>query len=341
LAVHALEGVRVKPHGTRDEDFGQYGGMRVLVTGGAGFIGSHLIEHLVGFGAKVLVIDDMSRGTLENLSAVKDRVALRVGSVTDSELVDRAVKEHEPEVVFHLAAKNLVMSIRDPREDASVTITGLLNLLEAIRKVDRTKIFVHSSTGSVYGEPIKSPQTESHPRAPSSPYGVSKMAAEEYLRVWNKLYSTQYVALRYYNVYGPRQSAHEGTGGGVIPVFATRLLSGQPLTVDGSGKQQRSFTYVSDVARSNLLSVLRKECWCDFYNIATNERIDILSLANLMMDVSGVKTPIQFGPERPGDVMRFDPSIELAARRMGYAPRVTLRDGLQRYFEWLRTGSPS
>jgi len=330
----------MSPERSKSQDLSRLQDMRVLVTGGAGFIGSHLAEHLVSLGAKVLVVDDMSNGTPENLLAVRDRIILRVGSVVDGELVDDLVRQHQPEMIFHMAARNLVLSIRNPRDDALVTIIGLLNLLEATRKTDGTEVFVHSSTGSVYGEPIQFPQTESHPRIPSSPYGVSKMAAEEYLRVWNKLYSTKYVGLRYYNVYGPRQSANESTGGGVIPVFANRLLAGQPLTVEGSGKQQRCFTYVSDVAKSNLVSALNKKCWCDFYNIATNERVDILSLAKLMMEVSGVRVPIEFGPARPGDIMKFDPSIELAARRIGYTPKVSLRDGLRVYVEWLRsTGS--
>jgi UDP-glucose 4-epimerase len=330
----------MSPDKREERDLSRFKGTRVLVTGGAGFIGSHLTEHLVKIGAKVLVIDDMSNGPPKNLDAVRDSIALSVGSVVDREFVRAAVKKHEPEIVFHLAARNLVLSIRNPGDDAQVTIIGLLNLLDAIRETDRTEVFVHSSTGSVYGEPVESPQTEKHSRVPTSPYGVSKMAAEEYLRVWNKLYSTQYVALRYYNVYGPRQSANESTGGGVIPVFANRLLAGQPLIVDGTGKQQRCFTYVSDVARSNLLSAINKKCWCNFYNIATNERMDILSLAKLMMEVSGVKVPIQFGPERPGDIMRFDPSIELAAQKMGYAPKVTLRNGLISYFDWLRSSRP-
>jgi len=337
LTVHTSEGALMSPDKSRDQDLRRFSEMRALVTGGAGFIGSHLTERLVDAGAKVLVIDDMSNGVQQNLSAVKDRITLRRGSIVDTALARSAVKEHEPEIVFHLAARNLVMSIKDAREDAAVTIIGLLNLLDAIRQTDRTETFVHSSTGSVYGEPVESPQTEKHSRTPTSPYGISKMAAEDYLRVWNKLYGTQYVALRYYNVYGPRQSANESTGGGVIPVFANRLLAGQPLTVDGTGKQQRCFTYVSDVVKANLLAALNRKCWCDFYNIATTERIDVLSLAKLMMEVSGVKTPIKFGPERPGDIMRFDPSIELAARRMGYAPEVSLRDGLAFYFEWLRS----
>lgn len=329
----------MSPNKSSEPDLARFNDTRVLVTGGAGFIGSHLVESLVKARAKVLVIDDMSNGTRDNLSVVRDSVSLSVGSITDGEFVRSMVKQHEPEIVFHLAARNLVLSIKNPRDDAQVTVMGLLNLLEAIRETDRTEVFVHSSTGSVYGEPIESPQTEKHARIPSSPYGVSKMAAEDYLRVWSKLYSTQYVALRYYNVYGPRQSANESTGGGVIPVFANRLLAGQPLTVDGTGKQQRCFTYVTDVARANLLSSTSKKCWCDFYNIATNERIDILSLAKLMMEVSGTKVPIQFGPARPGDIMEFDPSIDLAARKMGYSPKVTLRNGLCMYLDWHRSAA--
>jgi len=320
-----------------EQNLSRFSEARVLVTGGAGFIGSHLTESLVKNGAKVLVIDDMSNGVPSNLSAIRDSITLSVGSVADREFVRGIVRQHEPEIVFHLAARNLVLSIRDPRDDAQVTILGLLNLLEAIREADRTEVFVHSSTGSVYGEPVESPQTEKHARVPTSPYGVSKMAAEEYLRIWSKLYSTKYVALRYYNVYGPRQSANESTGGGVIPVFANRILTGQPLVVDGTGKQQRCFTYVSDVTKSNLLSATTKDCWCDAYNIAADERIDILSLAKLMMEVSGAKVPIKFGPERPGDIMKFDPSIERAAHRFGYAPKVTLKDGLRNYFDWLES----
>ena len=317
--------------------FERFEDARILVTGGAGFVGSHLTEKLVQLGAHVLVLDDMSSGIHENLTTVKEQIALQVGSVSDSDLVESLMKKHEPEFVFHLAAQNLVLSIQNPRSDAKVTIMGLLNLLEAMRRADRAEVFVHSSTGSVYGEPLEFPQTESHARMPSSPYGVSKLAAEEYLRIWKDLYSVDYVALRYYNVYGPRQSSNEATGGGVIPVFANRLLADQPLRVEWTGKQQRCFTYVFDVVRSNLLAATKRECWCDFYNIATDEKTDILSLANLMMEVSGVHTEIEFAPKRPGDIRQFEPSIELAKQKMNYTARTKLREGLRIYFEWLRS----
>jgi len=320
-----------------NNEFKRFKDARILVTGGAGFVGSHLTEKLVQLGAHVLVLDDMSCGIHENLTAVKDQITLQVGSVSDSNLVDSLMKKHEPEFVFHLAAQNLVLSIRNPRLDAMVTIFGLLNLLEAMRRNDSTEVLIHSSTGSVYGEPLEFPQTESHVRIPSSPYGVSKLAAEEYLRIWKDLYSVDYVALRYYNVYGPRQSSNEATGGGVIPVFANRLLAGQPLRVEWTGKQQRCFTYVSDVVRSNLLAATRRECWCDYYNIATDEKTDILSLANLMMEVSGVHTEIEFASKRPGDIKYFEPSIELAKQKMNYTPRTKLHEGLQIYLEWLKS----
>lgn len=309
----------------------------IIVTGGAGFIGSHLTERLVEYGANILVIDDLSRGNLKNLDPVKDDIQMRIGSISDAELVQQTVAEHEPEIVFHLAAQNLVLSIQDPRSDAQVTIMGLLNLLDAIQKTGQTEVFVHSSTGSVYGEPLKTPQTEEHPRVPTSPYGVSKLAAEEYLRVWNDLYSLPYVSLRYYNVYGPRQSANESTGGGVIPVFANRLLAGEPLIIEGTGEQQRCFTFVGDVVRANILSVVNKACWNDVYNIATDEHTDILSLADIMMDVSDITTEIEYAPPRPGDIMRFDPSISHAEEKMGYVPRVRLREGLADYIQWLRS----
>lgn len=315
----------------------QFQGMRVLVTGGAGFIGSHVTEHLVSSGADVLVLDDMSKGSVENLSSIRDRIRLHEGSVIDRGLVSNLLKEHEPEIVFHLAARNLVLSIENPQLDVEVSIIGLLNLIEEIRKSEHTKVFVHSSSGSVYGEPLEFPQTETHIRSPTSPYGIAKMAAEEYLRVWNDLYNLQYISLRYYNVYGPRQSSEEDTGGGVIPIFANRLLSGLPLIIDGSGKQERCFTYVTDVVRSNLLAAVNKECWCDNYNIATTERTNIITLAKLMMETAEVETPVEFGPARLGEVMKFYPSVELAVRKMGYSPRVTLRDGLPIYFEWLRS----
>lgn len=320
-----------------NNEFKRFEDTRILVTGGAGFIGSHLTEKLIQLGAHVLVLDDMSSGTPENLTAVKDLITLHVGSVSDSNLVEYLMRKHEPEFVFHLAAQNLVLSIRNPRSDATVTIMGLLNLLEAMRKNDRAEVFIHSSTGSVYGEPLEFPQTEAHMRIPSSPYGVSKLAAEEYLRIWKDLYSVDYVALRYYNVYGPRQSSNEATGGGVIPVFANRLFAGQPLRVEWTGKQQRCFTYVSDVVRSNLLGATKKESWCESYNIATDEQTDILSLANLMMDVSGVHTKIEFAPKRPGDIKQFEPSIELAKQKMNYTAKVKLREGLQMYLEWLKS----
>lgn len=322
---------------TTDNIANRFQDTRVIVTGGAGFIGSHLTECLVEYGSDVLVIDDLSRGNLNNLDQVKDDIRMHIGSISDADLVQQIVAEHAPEIMFHLAAQNLVLSIQDPRSDAQVTIMGLLNLLDAMQQAGQTEVFVHSSTGSVYGEPLEMPQTEVHPRVPTSPYGVSKLAAEEYLRVWNDLYSLPYVSLRYYNVYGPRQSANESTGGGVIPVFANRLLKGEPLIIEGTGEQQRCFTYVGDVVRANVLAAVNRTCWNDVYNIATEEHTDILSLANIMMDVSGIETEIEYAPPRPGDIMRFDPSIVHAEEKIGYVPRVQLREGLADYFQWLRS----
>jgi UDP-glucose 4-epimerase len=211
--------------------------------------------------------------------------------------------------------------------------------LEALRRKEMDSLIVYSSSGSVYGEPEDSPQLESHKRRPSSPYGVAKLAAEEYLRTWDHLYSMSYIGLRYYNVYGPRQSGDESSGGGVIPIFASRILAGSPLKIDGTGKQERCFTYVSDVVQANIISTMKKNCWGEFFNIASDERIDILGLANLMMEVTGKTVPLEFMPTRLGEIMIFQPSIELAKKKMGYEPNILLKDGLRMYFNWLEDQS--
>jgi UDP-glucose 4-epimerase len=311
-------------------------GKSIVVTGGAGFIGSHLVDALVGYRAQVSVVDDFSMGKSGNLDKVRKKIMLFEGDISNQSFISKIFAEVQPEIVFHFASRNLMSSLRNPQQDVMISVIGLLNILEEMRKSNNAELIVHSSTGSVYGEPKHTPQTEDHVREPTSPYGVSKMSAEEYLRVWYHLYSLPFIGLRYYNVYGPRQAAIEADGSGVIPIFARRILAHEPLFIDGNGTQKRCFSHVLDIVQSNLNGYSFQDCWCDFYNIASDEQIDIIQLAQLMMETSGNPVDIKYRPQRFGEIMNFEPSIARAKEKLHFAPRITLRDGLVSYFKWLK-----
>lgn len=309
-------------------------GKKVLITGGAGFVGLHLIEELLRQGChditSVDTIDDYPKKVKEQIKTC----ASHLGGRGSYRTISFFIKNTQPDVIFHLAAGNLETSLAQggPARDAETTILGTLYLLEAIRYMAKKPypLIVFSSSGSVYGEPVQSPQTEDHPRVPTSPYGVSKMAAEEYLRVWNHLFGIPFVGLRYYNVYGSRQK------NGVIPTFAEQILDGKPVSITGNGLQSRCFTHVSDVVRATIMVAKDSQARGKFYNIASPERISILRLATKMMDVARKEVPIIPIAERAGEIMKFNPLTSLAYHDFGYKPSMSLDKGLERYFAILR-----
>ncbi len=303
-----------------------------LVTGGAGFIGSHIVDALLNMGAKVFVLDDFSNGKRENLLPHADGCAeLHSGDVRtfDFDSLGRV------DGVFNEAARALIPSFRDPVTDLAVNAGGTIRVLEYARKRD-IKV-VHASSGSIYGNPIEIPITEHHPLNPISPYGASKLAAEGYCQMYRREFGVEVCMLRYFNVYGPRQSVSEEMG--VIPIFVKRALMKVGLTIFGDGKQTRDFLNVHDVVKANLLAYKSDKVAGEFMNIGGGgNEISILDLARLVMDLCGFKAAPNFQGAKPGDIRRLVADNSHARDLLGYVPSVTLREGLAQYIEYARSG---
>jgi UDP-glucose 4-epimerase len=305
-----------------------------LVTGGAGFIGSHICEHLVEQGVRVVCLDNLVAGKRENIAHLIDEPGFEFAEtdVTDLDGLTRALDGVE--VVFHNAAsKNTVCRI-DPKLDLEVNGWGAWCVAEASRLTGVRKI-VHASTGSVYGEPVAHPQDESHPLAPRSFYGTSKLAGETYLRAFKAYYPEfRYSVVRYFHVYGPRQES--GEYGGVIPIFIRRALQDQPLTIYGDGSQVRSFTYVTDDVDANILLANSSDADGEAFNAASGIRVTVKDLAEKILTLLDKESlPIQFDEWRPGDVKDFDVSNDKAAGVGAHFP-TTFEEGLNQTIEWYR-----
>jgi len=303
--------------------------VRVLVTGGAGFIGSHVCDVFVRAGHEVIALDNLSSGRKENLDP---RVRLEVLDIRDPEAA-ALLRAERPQVLCHLAAQmDVRRSVEDPRFDAEANILGFLNLLEAARASGVGKVVFSSTGGAIYGEQDVFPAPESHPTRPVSPYGVSKAAGELYLGYYRAQYGLPSVALRYANVYGPRQNPHGEAG--VVAIFSQRLLAGQDCTIYGEGRQTRDFVYVEDVARANLLAV-EKEL-VGPVNIGTGVETDINRLHGLLAQAAGVDRPALHAPAKPGEQLRSCVDNGLARRELGWQPTVELSEGLRRTVAFFR-----
>lgn len=302
--------------------------MKVLVTGGAGFIGSRVVDHLVRAGHEVTVIDNLSSGHRENLN----REARFIDSdVRDPQALIRAAASKE--LVFHLAASvGNRRAIDNPYNDASINVMGTLNVLEAARLAECRKV-VYSSSAAIFGEPEKLPISDDHPTRPLSPYGVSKLAGEKYAAAYTAVYGLETVSLRYFNVYGERQRFD--AYGNVIPIFATRALRGEPLVVYGDGLQTRDFVNVDDVAQANLKAAANGVTGA--FNIGTGTAVSIRDLVALVAEARGSEVEVQSQPSRPGDVRDSTADISGARLKLGYSPTRSLREGFLSYFEWLRS----
>ena len=295
--------------------------MGYIVTGGAGFIGSHLIDALLKKGEEVHVVDDLSTGKKENLNPA---ACFHKIDICDSGLSE-LICSIQPEVVFHLAAQvSVSRSMEDPYEDTRINVLGTVNLLEACVQAGVKRV-IFSSSAAIYGMPQYLPIDEEHPLITISPYGASKVAAEKYLQLYNRMYGLDYVILRYANVFGPRQDA-EGEGG-VVSIFASRIQAGQALTIFGNGEQTRDFVYVKDIVRANLAAISCPPN--NIVNISTGESTSVNDLAQTMMDINHSWVEADYKPERPGDIPHSLLSRKFAFNMMGWEPVYDLEAGLR------------
>lgn len=302
--------------------------MRLLVTGGAGFIGSHLVDRLLALGHEVAVLDDLSSGHRENLPP---GVRLHVASVAGP-AIDEIVAAERPEAIFHLAAQvDAARSVREPLFDAEVNVLGTVRLLAAAAGAG-VRRFVLASSAAVYGEPEALPVAESHPHRPLSPYGIAKSAAERYLECFARERGVAGVALRFANVYGPRQTAHGEAG--VVAVFCRRLLAGEPITIHGDGRQTRDFVHVADVVAASLAALGAPP---GAYNVATGLESDIVAVAAELRRQLAPEARVVHAEARPGDPRRSALSPQLAARELGFRAAVPLAEGLARTASWFRS----
>ncbi len=303
--------------------------MKILVTGGAGFIGSHVTDEFLSHGHEVVALDNLSSGKRENLDPKVRLVVQDIRSPDAAAFIER----EKPDVLCHLAAQmDVRRSVEDPRFDAEANILGMLNLLEASRKAGVKKVIFSSTGGAIYGEQDKFPADESHATRPVSPYGVSKAAGELYLGYYRAQYGLKYTALRYANVYGPRQNPHGEAG--VVAIFSQRLVAGKPCTIFGTGKQSRDFVFGKDVARANYLAFEKDVVGA--VNIGTGIETDITQLYGLLAKAAGVAAPAQYADGKPGEQLRSCIDNAYAKKVLGWEPRMKVEEGLAETIRYFR-----
>lgn len=309
-------------------------GRSVLVTGGAGFIGSHLAEAFLAAGDHVVVVDDLSSGRCENVPAGAHLEVLDVRSRAAAELVERV----RPELIVHQAAQmDVRRSVADPAFDADVNVRGSLVLLEAARRAGTRRVLFASTGGAIYGEQETYPAPEDHPASPLSPYGVAKLAVERYLFYYHREQGFDAACLRYANVYGERQNPHGEAG--VVAIFLDRLLAGGPATINGDGLQTRDYVHVSDVVRANLAAA-RGAPGGDprfrVYNVGTGVETSVLELYRRIAEALGLDRPAEHGPAKPGEQRRSSVDPSRARSDLGLPEPLPLADGLARTAAWFR-----
>lgn len=300
--------------------------MKILVSGGAGFIGSHLVDRFVADGHEVVALDDLSSGSR---AQVNPRARLVVADVRSKEAA-AAVMAFAPDVLCHHAAQmDVRKSVVDPGFDAHVNVVGLLNLMESARQAGGLQhVLFASSGGAMYGEQETFPATEQHPTRPESPYGLAKAVSEQYLDWYHRFYKIPYTALRYGNVYGPRQNPHGEAG--VVAIFCARILDGKPLTIFGDGSQTRDYVYVEDVVNANVAALAKR--LVGGFNVGQGKETDVNQLARALLAAAPKKVDIVYAAARPGEQKRsvIDPGRLTAAS--GWRPAVAVEDGLARTF---------
>ena len=310
--------------------------MKILVTGGAGFVGSHIVDGLLAAGHRPVVVDDLSSGSRDNLPA---DVPLHVVDIRDAAALAKAFEEAKPDRVCHQAAQMSVSrSVREPVFDAETNVIGLLNVCESARKHGVDRVTFASTGGALYGD-VTEPADEGHALLPIAPYGITKKAGEDYLRFYALQYGLTTVALRYSNVYGPRQNPHGEAG--VVAIFSKNLLAGKPVTVNGDGKYVRDYVHVSDVAAANVAALIGDvPAGFSAYNVGTAVGTDVNELAAAVVDgvkaaKPGADPPApEHGPARDGDLRSSIVDPAKAKAELGWEPRVAMREGIAETVEW-------
>jgi UDP-glucose 4-epimerase len=298
--------------------------VRAIVTGGAGFIGSHLVDALVGRGDDVVVVDSLATGKGERLN---NTASLVVGDIRDGSMLDETFREARPDVCFHLAAQaDVRRSVEEPVFDGDVNVLGTVGVLEAARAQGAQVVF-SSTGGAIYGE-CERPAGEDSALQPISPYGTSKLAAEEYLRTYNRLYGTQHVALRYANVYGPRQDPHGEAG--VVAIFFGRIASGEQPRIYGDGRQTRDYVYVGDVVEATLRATEKAG---GVFNVGTGQETSVVELYDVCRRVSGADLEPEFAEMRLGELARSVLDPARAVSELGFHAEVSLEEGLGRTWD--------
>src|ERR1700686_1179871 len=307
--------------------------MRYVVTGGAGFIGSNTVDELVRRGHSVVVLDDLSSGKEDNLAEIRNKITFMKGSITDIEVVRKAM--HEAEYVLHLAARTSVpRSVKDPIDTNKINIDGSLNVLVAARDA-KVKRVVFAASSSAYGETPTLPKTENMQPQPISPYGVSKYVGELYAQTFGRCYGLENVCLRYFNIFGPRQDPSSPYSG-VMAKFCTAFLEETEPVIFGDGTQSRDFPYVENAVQANLLACEAPRASDRVFNIGTGTRINLNEIVEALGQISGHPLVARHDPPRDGDIRASQPDLPPAAAVLGYQPTVSLEEGLLRTFDWYR-----
>ena len=314
-----------------------FGFKSAMVTGGAGFIGSHLVEALVAGGCRVTVLDDLSSGRESNLAPVAGRITFMRGSICDHRIVEKAAAGCE--VVFHLAAVvSVPKTVDDPLGSAAVNEIGSLNVLEAARAV-RAQRVVFASSSAVYGDDPALPKREDMAPKPLTPYAVQKLVVEFYLRVYQSLYGLDAVGLRFFNVFGPRQDPSSPYSG-VISIFMSRALKGESPLIYGDGRQSRDFVFVGDVVQALISAAKSSSAPGKVFNVGTGVSLTINGLWEMIATLSGSGAKPVHHPPRPGDIPHSVSAIDSAAADLGFTPQVSLENGLGSTLDWYRASSP-
>jgi len=309
-------------------------GEKALVTGGAGFIGSHLVDRLLELEYKVVVMDDLSTGKIKNL----DSAAVFHHTDITQPAMDDIIQREKPDLIFHMAAQTSVtQSTKDPIKDANANVLGTLRVIEAARKVGVEKIIYSCTGGALYGDPETVLCPDDTPIAPVSPYGMSKWVAEQYLDFYYRLYRLNFTSLRYGNVYGPRQDPHGEAG--VVAIFTQAMLEGKQPQIFGDGAQERDFVAVSDVVDANLAAIYRGDG--KSMNIGTGEATSVNRIFELLQGITGYKWDPLHAPNRAGEVYRISLDPSSAKQELDWSPKITLEEGLQMTVDYFKEPSDS